>query len=94
MNNSDARFPPLMNDGRYLTDYRSSHITDLEIIEQHGLSDVYDTHSYYTKNTDEIKNASIKNTIGEFIVDPIEFVNVDPFNQNSYWNEQKKKLGF
>jgi len=97
MNNSlyNQNCPPIMNDGRYICDYRpSSYVHDL-ILKQNNIKNSYDMKKLLTDNavkfqnmnTTFLKNKNSCNSCDRYYL-------IDPNNNDKYWELYNKWIGY
>ena len=97
MNNglSDRFCPPLMNDGRHVTDYRPScYVNDL-MLKQNNINNSYDYKQFLINNATKLQQINrdfynCKNAC----TDCNGYVTPDPNNQIEYWDAYSKHLGY
>ena len=97
MNNSitNQDCPPLMSDGRHVTDYRPSCYVHGLILEQNGITNSYDLKMLLTNKALELqkinrdyynaKNACV--SCGQYYL-------ADPNGQLSYWRSYERSIGY
>ena len=97
MNNSlgNQDCPPLMSDGRHITDYRPScYVHDL-ILRQNNITNSYDLKMLLTHNAtklQEINREYINNK--NSCVSCGQYYSPDPNNHFNYWNQYNQWIGY
>ena len=86
--------PALMNDGRFITDFRSRCYTHTQLMNQNGLVSSYDIKSFLQNNALKLQDLNRqffenKNKSAQCS----EYYQPDPNGHIEYWDQYKRKLG-
>ena len=86
--------PPLMSDGRLVTDYRPScEVHDL-ILRQNHLKSSYDYRQFMINNAVTLMNLDRDYYINKNQCNSCRFYQVDPNGNEAYWNEATAFYGY
>jgi hypothetical protein len=91
MNNVNHNCPPLMADGRHVTDYRPSCSVHAVIMKQNGLQNSHQQRMFFQRNADQLHALYIKHFAAKAGCNQPYF-HVDPNGHDSYWNTYKASL--
>lgn len=94
MNNSyvNRDCPPLMSDGRLVTDYRPSCELHSSILYQNGLCDSNQYRHFMIHNANRMMNMNAKFYENLRGCRSCKFVHPDPNGNDSYWAQYRKNL--
>jgi hypothetical protein len=86
--------PPLMSDGRVVTDYRPNCELHDMIIRQNGLRTSYDYRQFMINNAITLMNIDRDYYIAKNQCNTCRFYQPDPNAQESYWNAATAAFGY
>ena len=96
MNNAPQNHncPPLMSDGRLVTDYRPScELHDL-IIKQNGLLNSYDYRQFMINNAADLREINRGYYEAKNQCNSCRFYHPDPNNHDLYWDRYTECMGY
>jgi hypothetical protein len=93
MNNVNKGCPPLMSDGKFLRDWRSSRFVQSLIDEQNNVQDSLQSRMFLQNNATKmmVVNRKIAENTG-LCHNECSFYHVDPNGHDKYWSAYKTKL--
>ena len=91
MNNVNNECPPLMNDGRHVTDYRPSCYIHLQIMKQNGLTNSHQQRMFFQRNAEQLHALNMKHFAAKAGCGH-PYYHVDPNGHDAYWQTYKGNL--
>ena len=91
MNNTTNVCPPLMSDGRHVTDYRPSCYVHLMISEQNGLSNSHQQRMFMQRNAEQLHALNVR-SFAERSGCGLPYNHIDPNGHDTYWNVYKNGI--
>lgn len=94
MNNSyvNRDCPPLMSDGRFVTDYRPSCEVHSAIRYHNNLYDSNQFRQFLINNGDKLREMTAQHYINLRGCNSCQFVHPDPNNNDTFWSAYRKHL--
>lgn len=96
MNNAPQNHncPPLMSDGRLVTDYRPSCELHYYILNKNNLKSSYDLRLFLQRNATALRNNDRLYLDHKNSCDSCNFFQPDPNGNDQYWALYRKSLGY
>lgn len=96
MNNAPQNWncPPLMSDGRHITDYRPSCELHYYLLNKHNIPNAYDLRLFMQHNAAQLRNMDRSYLNAKNSCQSCQAFHPDPSKNDQYWAMYRKKLGY
>ena len=96
MNNAPQNFncPPLMNDGRFITDYRPSCTSMYAFQRANGIMTSYQLRLFMQRYGEMLMAADRSRDRQNYSCTSCQFFANDPNRQDAFWAQYKRALGW